>query len=33
MGCCVTHIGVLNEFPYEEIEEFNKLKIEIVRIK
>ena len=32
MGCCVTRIGVLNEFPYQEIEEFNKLKIEIVQI-
>ena len=32
MGCCVTRIGVLNEFPFEEIEEFNRLKIEIVQI-
>ena len=32
MGCCVTRIGILNEFPYEEIEDFNKLKIEIVQI-
>ena len=32
MGCCVTRIGVLNEFPFEETDEFNKLKIEIVQI-
>lgn len=32
MGCCVTHIGVLNEFSFEEEEEFNKLKKEIVEI-
>ena len=29
MGCCVTHIGIINEFPYEDIDEFNKLKNEI----
>jgi len=29
MGCCVTHVGIINEFPYEDIDEFNKLKNEI----
>ena len=29
MGCCLTHIRIINEFPYEDIDGFNKLKNEI----
>ena len=32
MGCCACRNGNLNEFPFEEIEEFNNLKKEILLI-
>ena len=32
MGCCACRNGNLNEFPFEEIEEFNNLKKEILQI-
>ena len=32
MGCCITRNRIIYDFPYEEIDEFNKLKTEINQI-
>ena len=32
MGCCVSHNGTINDIPFEEIDSFNKLKVDINQI-
>lgn len=32
MGCCASHNAIINDIPFEEIDDFNKLKIDINQI-